>query len=143
TMLVATLHLRVVALASLALAVCSCETAHKPVPLLPSATAPRLNPPAAPAPTTPKVPKLAVKSQTVQPTVSHRKEQEQTKATESQAKSPPPPAPEPASLKAPTVQASDPVAELIARVEAEYQKGLANYDAGKTDAAKENFDTAV
>jgi len=49
----------------------------------------------------------------------------------------------PSSPQSPSVPSSDPVAELIVRVEAEYQKGLANYEAGKTDAAKENFDTAV
>jgi membrane-bound lytic murein transglycosylase D len=38
---------------------------------------------------------------------------------------------------------SDPVGDLIARVEKEYQKGLDNYHAGKTDDAKENFDNAL
>ena len=38
--------------------------------------------------------------------------------------------------------ASDRVAELVTRVEKEYQAGLANYQAGNTDAAKKNFDNA-
>jgi membrane-bound lytic murein transglycosylase D len=45
---------------------------------------------------------------------------------------------------APTPQelAVDPVADLIARVEAEYKAGQANYDAGHLEAAKVNFDSA-
>ncbi len=37
---------------------------------------------------------------------------------------------------------SDPVAELIARVEKEYQAGQTNYQAGHLEAAKQNFDNA-
>jgi membrane-bound lytic murein transglycosylase D len=37
---------------------------------------------------------------------------------------------------------SDPVADLVARVEKEYQAGIANYQSGRTDAAKINFDDA-
>jgi membrane-bound lytic murein transglycosylase D len=47
--------------------------------------------------------------------------------------------------KAPEIQRElrvDPVADLIARVEKEYQAGQANYQAGHMEAAKENFDTA-
>jgi membrane-bound lytic murein transglycosylase D len=36
----------------------------------------------------------------------------------------------------------DPIADLIARVEKEYQSGLDNYHAGHLDAAKQNFDSA-
>ena len=36
----------------------------------------------------------------------------------------------------------DPVADLIARVEKEYQSGQDNYHAGHLEAAKQNFDTA-
>src|SRR5579884_1738846 len=36
----------------------------------------------------------------------------------------------------------DPVAELIAKVEKEYQAGLDQYNAGQKDAAKEHFDRA-
>ena len=38
---------------------------------------------------------------------------------------------------------SDPVADLIARAEKEYQAGLANHQAGKTEEAKQNFDNAL
>ena len=37
----------------------------------------------------------------------------------------------------------DQVADLIAKAEAEYQQGLANYHAGKTEDAKKNFDIAL
>src|SRR5271156_951995 len=36
----------------------------------------------------------------------------------------------------------DPVADLVARVEKEYQSGLDNYHAGHLEAAKQNFDSA-
>ncbi len=49
------------------------------------------------------------------------------------AQSAPPPAP----------PASDAVGDLIAKAEAEYQAGLANYHDGKTEDAKKNFDTAL
>jgi len=41
------------------------------------------------------------------------------------------------------VPLNDPVADLIARAEKGYQTGLANYHAGKSDDAKQNFDTAL
>jgi membrane-bound lytic murein transglycosylase D len=47
--------------------------------------------------------------------------------------------------KAPEIQGElrvDPVADLIAKVEKEYQAGQANYQAGHMEPAKENFDTA-
>jgi membrane-bound lytic murein transglycosylase D len=47
--------------------------------------------------------------------------------------------------KAPEIQGElrvDPVADLIAKVEKEYQAGQTNYQAGHMEAAKENFDTA-
>lgn len=47
--------------------------------------------------------------------------------------------------KTPEVQPElkvDPVADLIAKVEKEYQAGQANYQAGHMEAAKQNFDTA-
>ena len=50
-------------------------------------------------------------------------------------------APEPASFQASTPSA-DPVADLIARVEKEYQTGQENYTAGHLEAARQNFDHA-
>jgi membrane-bound lytic murein transglycosylase D len=42
----------------------------------------------------------------------------------------------------PTALAVDPVADLIARVEKDYQSGQDNYHAGHLEAAKQNFDSA-
>ena len=39
-------------------------------------------------------------------------------------------------------RAGDPAEQLIARAEAEYARGVANYSAGHLEAAKDNFDTA-
>jgi membrane-bound lytic murein transglycosylase D len=47
-----------------------------------------------------------------------------------------------ASQANPTPATSDPVGDLVARVEKEYQAGVVNYKAGNTDAAKLNFDNA-
>ena len=52
---------------------------------------------------------------------------------------PPPPPPK---IQEPVLPRIDPVEALIAKVEKEYQAGLANYNAGHLDAAKDNFDRA-
>ncbi len=118
----ANLYVRTAVLASLILAACACQTAHKPVALLPPGTAPALKPLAPPAP-------AAVA--TAQPAATQAEEAAQKPAS-ADASSPASPAP-----------ASDPVADLIARVEKEYQAGLANHQAGKVDDAKQNFDSAL
>src|SRR5208282_4798116 len=64
------------------------------------------------------------------------------------AGSPPDPRQKPAAAepqtKPPVAQAlqPDPVADLIAKVEKEYQAGQDNYQAGHLEAAKQNFDSA-
>ena len=126
----ANLCLRTAVLAALILAACSCQTAQKPVSLLPPTTAPALKPtpPAAQDPTPVAKPAVA-----------------QTQNVPAQ-KSPSPQSPAPANGTA-TAQASsptsDPVGDLVARAEKEYQAGLANHQAGKTDDAKQNFDNAL
>jgi membrane-bound lytic murein transglycosylase D len=53
------------------------------------------------------------------------------------------PAPAEAKPESPTpAGTSDPVGELIAKVEKDYQAGLDAYQAGQTDTAKQNFDSA-
>jgi membrane-bound lytic murein transglycosylase D len=52
------------------------------------------------------------------------------------------PAASTAVAQAETTNASDPVADLIARVEKEYQAGQDDYQAGHLEAAKQNFDAA-
>jgi membrane-bound lytic murein transglycosylase D len=119
-MRVAKLQLRIATLAILALAGSSCQTAQKPVSVVPNAAPPTLTvitptpsaqiQPAAPQPETQTQPQAATKAL------------------------PESPAPEPAP---------DAVGDLVVRVEKEYQAGLANHEAGRTDAAKQNFDNAL
>src|SRR5882672_1964222 len=52
------------------------------------------------------------------------------------------PVPQP-KPQAPPAVPSDPVVDLIARVEKEYQAGQDSYKAGNLEAAKKSFDTAV
>src|SRR6202041_3546704 len=119
-MRVATLPMRIAMLAALAGAGSSCHTAQKPVSVVPLGTAPQLTAKAPPAiPEQPQSAKLQTADQ----------KQNQPSAG--------------ASAEAPAVKpASDPVGDLVASVEKEYQAGFANYQAGHTDAAKQNFDNA-
>ncbi len=119
-------YVRTIVLASLALAVCACQSAQHPATLLPPADPPALKPAAqaAPAIANPSTP-------TPTPAQSNQ-------AGDGSAQ-------KPASTDAtPTAAPSaDAVGDLIARVEKEYQDGLDNYHAGKTDDAKQNFDNAL
>src|SRR5580692_6645353 len=119
-MRVATLPMRIAMLAALAVVGSSCHTAQKPVSVVPPGTAPQLTAKAPAAiPERPQSAKLQPADQ----------EQNQPSAGAS---------PEASAVK----PASDPVGDLVASVEKEYQAGLANYQAGHTDAAKQNFDKA-
>jgi membrane-bound lytic murein transglycosylase D len=119
-MRLASLEIRIAVLASLLLAASACQTAQKPVSLMPPGSAPALQP----APPPPPVPA-------------------QTAATQAQDA----PAQKPAAPEAAPDQTSalapDPVADLIARAEKEYQAGVANYHAGQHDDAKQHFDNAL
>jgi membrane-bound lytic murein transglycosylase D len=120
------LYVRTAVLASLILAASACQTAKKPVSLLPPTTAPALKPTPPPAPTP-----VQAKS---------------SSATTAVVQAQDAPAQKPASPEAaPTTPAttSDPVGDLVARAEKEYQTGMANYQAGKSDEAKQNFDNAL
>ena len=125
-MRLAKLYVRTAVLASLALAACACQTAQKPVSLLPPGKAPALKPatPSAQVPATASTPAPAQAADDAQP--QKAAQIESTTATDSAA-----------------APAPDPVADLIARAEKEYQAGLANHQAGKTDEAKQNFDNAL
>ena len=107
-------------LTALAVASSSCHSGQKPVSVVPPGTAPQLTAKAPAAiPERPQSAKLQPGDQ----------EQNQPSAGAS---------PEAAAVK----PASDPVGDLVASVEKEYQAGLANYQAGHADAAKQNFDNA-
>jgi membrane-bound lytic murein transglycosylase D len=117
------LKLRTAALAALLLAASACQTAQKPVSLLPPGSAPALQPSSTPA----RVPAPAP----------------QTAAAQAPDAPPQKPAAPDAAAPDAAAPASDPVADLIAGAEKEYQAGLANYQAGKHDDAKLNFDNAL
>src|SRR5579864_8838554 len=123
-MRLAKLYVRTAVLASLALAACACQTAQKPASLLPPGKAPALKQTTPPA----QVPATAA---TPAPTKADDAQPQKASQLESS------PVPEPGS--GPT---SDQVSDLVARAEKLYQAGLANYQAGKDDVAKENFDNA-
>src|SRR5580658_3977551 len=108
--------LRTAALAALLLAASACQTAQKPVSLLPPGSTPALQPAPAPA----RVPAPAA----------------QTAAAQAAA-------PDAAAPNQPSAQVSDPVADLIAGAEKEYQAGLASYHAGQHEEAKQDFDNAL
>jgi len=125
-------------LAALAFSASSCQTAQKPASLVPAlapgktAPAPTTTTSAAPPPvpqqTQPAAqPVAAAKPPQVQP-------QAQTQAPDQSKAKPESP---------PLTSASDPVSDLIARVEKDYQAGVDAYQAGQTDAAKQNFDNAI
>src|ERR1700716_1078988 len=121
-MRVTNLQARTALLACLSLAASSCQTAQKPVPLLPPASAPSLRasaPVETPRPTPAKTQQAAASSQI----------QNAQQSPEVNSSSQPGPA-------------ADPIGDLVVRVEKEYQEGLANYHAGSTEVAKQNFDNA-
>ena len=110
-------------LAGFALIGSSCQTAQKPVAFVPPGTPPPLaTKSAAPA------------AQQTQPATPAPATQNEVKAESTVGVNP--------ESASPPKAASDPGEDLVADVEKEYQAGLANYQAGKTDAAKQNFDHA-
>ncbi len=115
------LYLRTTALAFLILGIAACQSAHKPVTLVPAGKAPVLKPAAPPVQQTASEPPQAPESKKEEPSA------QKTGTPETPAPSISP----------------DPVGDLIAKAEGEYQSGLANYHAGKTEDAKHNFDNAL
>jgi membrane-bound lytic murein transglycosylase D len=111
---------------------CSCQTAQKPATLLPAAAAPSIAHSSA----------AQALSSTAQVSSNTIDSSPAAKSAPAQAV-PKPQAPEsPATIPVSTPPASDPIADLIAQAEMQYQAGLANYKAGNSDAAKQNFDDA-
>ena len=111
-------------LAILALAGSSCQTAQKPASLLPARTAPALTTATAPVPAPHQSLPATAQAASSSPQV--------------QAQAPAEAKPEsPSSAPAP-----DPVGDLITKVETDFQAGLDAYQAGQTDAAKQDFDRA-
>jgi len=117
--------MRVAMLAGLALFASSCHSAKKPAPLLSAKakTAPALTS-AAPAPPPPQASPAAPQAAVPQAVPAETAAENRTPSTSQ--------TPE-----------SDPIGELIARVEKEYQVGLDAFHSGQTDAAKQDFDNAI
>jgi len=110
----------------MALLASSCQTAQKPVSLLPARTAPALTATAAaPVPAPQQTPPAA------QQAATPKQQQPQVESPAETNAQPPSQLP-----------VSDPVGDLIVRVEKDYQAGLDAYHAGQTDAAKQHFDNA-
>src|SRR5580704_6279876 len=133
-MRVAKLQVRLAVLAVLALSASSCQTAQKPASLVPAKPAPALT--AVTAATPAPAPKQTQPNSS--PVATPNPPQVQTQAP---AQAAPPAETKPESPhQTPT---ADLVADLIARVEKDYQAGLDAYQAGQTDAAKQDFDSAL
>ena len=122
-MQIANLYVRTAVLAFLAMAVSSCQSAQKPVPLLPPASAPSL--------------RAAAPALNASSPVSSRPQQTAASVPDQKVQNQPGP-----EAKLSPQPAADSIDVLVVRVEEEYQAGLANYHAGRTDAAKQNFDNA-
>ena len=120
------LYIRTATLASLILAVSGCQTAQRPATLVPPSSAPALKPAPVTAPVSTPV-----------------SSQAEAKQAETKQQDPPQQAPAPEAVPLPAPGDSDAVADLVARAEKEYQAGLTNYRAGKTEDAKHNFDSAL
>jgi membrane-bound lytic murein transglycosylase D len=118
------LYVRTAALATLILALSACQSAHKPVTVVPPATAPAVKPAPANFP-------QAVSEPVQAPPEKKQEESSTEKATPAE------------TAQAETQPKSDVVGDLVAKAESEYQTGLANYHGGKTDDAKHNFDNAL
>jgi membrane-bound lytic murein transglycosylase D len=112
----------------LAFSASACQTAQRPASLLPAKTAPALTS-ITPAPVPVAPPPVAPQSST------SKQQEPAAAAAETKTQAPSTPTPSPAAD-------SDPVGDLIARVEKDFQAGLDAYNAGQTDTARQDFDRA-
>jgi membrane-bound lytic murein transglycosylase D len=114
------LYIRTAILGLAALAASACQTAQKPVGLMPAKTAPAL---------------------TQSQSIAQRPAQPQTaKAEPADIPQEKIATPQPAAALAPL---PDPVGELVDRAEQQYQVGLTDYHTGNKDLAKQDFDKAL
>ena len=116
------LNLRTVALASMALTAVGCQTAQKPVSLLPPKSAPALQAQAAQP-----GPQATTQAEAIPPKGGDLPAERIS-------------APQSAAALAPM---PDPVADVVDRAEKRYQAGLTEYHSGKQEQAKQNFDGAL
>src|SRR5579871_2294704 len=125
-MRVAKLQVRIGMFATLALLAVSCQSAHKPAPILPPASAPPLT------------------ARTQEPTLVSQSAPVPAPVAAQEPAKPPAPDTEKAAApdSAPAQASPTDVGDLLMRVENEYQSGMQAYHAGQKDAAKEHFDRA-
>ncbi|MGA9979177.1 MAG: transglycosylase SLT domain-containing protein [Candidatus Sulfotelmatobacter sp.] len=128
------LHFRTAVLGSMVLAGCACQSAQKPVSLLPPGSAPSLS-----AVAQAKADGSAVAQG---PQAKQDSSQKARPGSAASAQASAQDSSQASSQANPTPATADPVGDLVARVEKEYQAGVVNYQAGNTDAAKKNFDNA-
>jgi membrane-bound lytic murein transglycosylase D len=121
-------HLRIAVLAGLTFAGSSCQSAQKPAALPTASMAPAL-PDQQPEIVT------QINGAQVRPVVWHPSAQVFVREPESAFTE--------VASETPEGAGSDPVADLIAKAEKEYRAGVSNYEAGRSDEAKENFDNAL
>ena len=126
-----TLHVRIAALTACLIAACACQSAQKPATLLP------------PHATAPPVASKAAASQPKQAAVPVRAQAQEAQAQKQQQDDTPAQKSAPVESAASITPLPDPVADLVSRAESQYQSGLANYRAGKSDDARQNFDQAL
>src|SRR6202161_3242381 len=131
-MRVAKLQMRVAMLAALVVSASACQTAQRPASLLPASTAPALTATArAPVPAPQQMPPVAPQASAF--------DQPQVPAAPAPAETKPQ---SPSTEAPPATPTSDPVGDLIARVEKDFQAGLDAYQAGQTETASQDFDKA-
>src|SRR5271169_360833 len=128
-MRVAKLQVRIAMLAVVASLASSCQTAQKPASLLPARTAPVLTAPNAQAalPAPPQAQSAAPAAAPQTPPQAHAPAE--TKAQPLSAQSPS--AQSPSTQSPSSAPASDPVGDLVAKVEKDYLAGLNAYQAGQ------------
>jgi membrane-bound lytic murein transglycosylase D len=119
------LYVGTVALAFAILAASGCHSAQKPAKAIPPGNPPALK--AAPAPA------LAATAKPAEPQPTNTEPPKDVPAAQESK-------PRPAAALEPL---PDPVGDLVSKAEVEYQTGLGSYHAGKSDDAKEHFDTAL
>jgi membrane-bound lytic murein transglycosylase D len=137
-------YTRFTALSFLVLGVSSCQSAQKPAALLPPAAVPAISAASLTSSAAQGVatsPAAGTSQSRPSTQESGKQQSNQQGAGQASASSQDATQTLPTDSSAST-QPVDPIADLIARVEKEYQAGLVNFQAGKADAAKKNFDNA-
>jgi membrane-bound lytic murein transglycosylase D len=133
------LHIWTAVLASLILATSACQTAQRPATLLPPGSAPAIQPPVSHAAS---VSKQAATQPSAAPQEQITPENPAPAGSNGTASQSSPEQSSPAQSST-SSSSSDPVGDLIAEAEKQYQAGLAAYHTGKADEAKQDFDSAL